>query len=270
MSRIGEKFKQLKKDGRKGFIAYITAGDPTLKATSELVKVFENEGVDFIELGIPFSDPLADGLVNQLAAMRALESGTTVNKILNVVSQIRKKSEVPIILFTYLNPILKYGLQNFARHAKNAGIDGVLALDLPPEEASDYKVTMKDHGLDTIFLVAPTSTPQRIEKISKEASGFIYCVSRTGVTGIRTEIPKEVPQLVQSIQQVSDLPVAVGFGISNPEQASQLSKVADAIVVGSAIVKQIEKNIGNPQFSKNILRFIKPLVRAVHSQGGNR
>lgn len=265
MSRIQNKFKELKNNGEKGLIAYITAGDPNLQTTLNLVKSFEEVGVDLIELGIPFSDPLADGLVNQLAATRALESGTNIIKIFDLVKTVRKKSEIPLIIFSYLNPILQYGFEKFAKDAQKAGIDGILILDLPPEEADEYKNTMQKFNLDTIFLIAPTSSDNRIEKIASLASGFIYCVSRTGVTGARGDLPVEAPALVQKIRNYSKLPVAVGFGISNPQQVKYLAKFSDAVVVGSAIVKKIEENTGRASLIKNVKSFTKNLSQVLHS-----
>ncbi|MBI1871408.1 MAG: tryptophan synthase subunit alpha [Chlamydiae bacterium] len=264
MKRIENKFFNLSKEGKKGLITYITAGDPGMRVTEDLVYAFDDLGVDGVELGIPFSDPLADGVVNQLAAQRSLKAGTTVHKVLDLVSRIRKKSEIPIVFFTYLNPILKYGLNGFARDASNAGVDGILVLDLPPEEASEYCQMMSNRAIDTVFLVAPTSSDERIKKISSFAKGFIYCVSRTGVTGMQSEISQEVPQLVGRIRKISSLPVAVGFGISGPEQVKALAQHADAVVVGSAIVKKIEENVSSPNLVKEVKKFVKTLVGAIH------
>jgi tryptophan synthase alpha chain len=264
LSRIQKKFQELKDKNEKGLIAYVTAGDPNIQTTLNLVKSFEETGVDLIELGIPFSDPLADGLVNQLAATRALESGTTIAKILDLVKTVRKKSEIPLIIFTYLNPVLQYGFKKFAKDAGKAGIDGILILDLPPEEAGEYKQTMIEFGLDTIFLIAPTSSEKRIKDIAALATGFIYCVSRTGVTGARGDLPVEAPVLVQKIRSVSNLPIAVGFGISTPKQVEYLSKFSDAIVVGSAIVKKIEENAGSKSLLKNVIAFTKQLSQVLH------
>ncbi|MBI1884453.1 MAG: tryptophan synthase subunit alpha [Chlamydiae bacterium] len=264
MSRIEKKFLELKKSGRKGLITYIAAGDPDLSKTIDLVKSFEDAGVDFVELGIPFSDPLADGAVNQMAADRALKSGTTLKKIFAAVIEIRKSVHLPIIFFTYLNPILKYGLENFAREAAQAGVDGVLALDLPPEESDEYKKLMNKHHLDTIFLVTPTSSIHRMKLIASKATGFIYCVSRTGVTGMQQEISKEVPSLIKRIKSVSDLPVAIGFGVSNGEQVRQLSKYADAVVVGSAIVKKIEENVSRSHLLGEVTNFVRDLAVGLH------
>lgn len=265
MSRIQKKFQELKDKKEKGLIAYVTAGDPDIQTTLKLVKSFEEVGVDLIELGIPFSDPLADGIVNQLAATRALKSGTTISKILDLVKTVRKKSEIPLIIFTYLNPVLQYGFRKFAKDARKAGIDGILILDLPPEEADEYKQTMNQFGLDTIFLIAPTSSEKRIREITSLATGFIYCVSRTGVTGARGDLPVEAPALVQKIRNFSMLPVAVGFGISNTRQVEYLSEFSDAVVVGSAIVKKIEESAGKKDLIKNVTSFAKQLSQVLHS-----
>lgn len=264
MNRIEQKFFILKNKNQKGLIAYITAGDPSLKMTEDWVVQFDRLGVDLIELGIPFSDPLADGAINQWAATRALASGTNVQKILQMTSRIRKKSDIPLILFTYLNPVLQYGYKKFAHDAARVGIDGVLALDLPVEESDEFQFQMNENGLKTIFLVTPTSSVSRIERIALKASGFIYCVSRTGVTGLQQKLPHEVPEIVAKIRKFTTLPIAVGFGVSGSDQAREISKSADAVVVGSAIVKKIEENIGKCGITKKVLTFVNQLVKAVH------
>jgi tryptophan synthase alpha chain len=201
-----------------------------------------------------------------MAATRALNEGVTVKKILNLVTRIRKKSQIPIILFTYLNPILKYGFKLFAKEAKQAGVDGILILDLPPEEADEYKKIMSGNEIDTIFLVAPTSSDVRVKKAAGQASGFIYCVSRTGVTGTQQKASEEVPALVQRIRSVSSLPIAVGFGISSAEQVAALSKISDAVVVGSAIVKRIEEHVSDPHLVQHVSKFVGRLARALREQ----
>ena len=264
MNRIDQQFALLKSQNKKGLIVYITAGDPSLKITQELVMRFCDRGVDFIELGVPFSDPLADGATNQLAAMRALKSKTNIKKILKIVDVLRRKITTPLIIFTYLNPILQYGYEKFARDSKKAGIDGVLVLDLPIEEADEFQFMMNRYNLKTIFLVTPTSELSRIKKIAAKASGFIYCVSRTGVTGLRKDLPKEVPGIIGDIRKFTPLPIAVGFGISGPVQAKAISKLAEAVVVGSAIVKKIEENIGKKDLIQKVSSFVEQLLRAVH------
>src|SRR6266704_7212163 len=218
MNRIEERFARLKRDGRKGFIVYIGAGDPNLGATRQLGVAFDKLGVDILELGVPFSDPLADGLVNQLAAQRGLESGTTPPKVLETVAAIRKESEIPIVLYIYFNLIHKHGLERFIQDAARAGVDGLLALDLPPEESGNYESLMRAAGLCNIYLVAPTTPDERIELIVKRGAGFIYYVSREGVTGMQTKVAETIAMMTAKIRAHTNLPIAVGFGISNPDQ----------------------------------------------------
>lgn len=239
MSRISDTFERLRIAGRKGFVAYITAGDPDLATTADLVREFARRGVDIVELGVPFSDPLADGPVNQEAAERALKAQTTVEGILRMVGDLRADVEIPLVLFTYLNPILKYGMARCIERCEEAGIDGILLLDLPPEEGNGYRRLMAEHGLDTIFLVTPTTTEERMRLIAGYASGFIYCVSRTGVTGEQERLSASIGAMTATIRCHTVLPVAVGFGVSSPEQVGQAAGQADAVVVGSAIVKRV-------------------------------
>ena len=242
MNRIVEKFAALKRDGKKGFIVYIGAGDPNLDATHELALAFDKAGVDILELGVPFSDPLADGLVNQLAAQRGLESKTTPPKVLQAVAAIRKQSQIPIVLYIYFNLIHKVGMEKFIIAAARAGVDGLLVLDLPPEESDNYEALMKKSGLCHIYLVAPTTPEKRMELIVKRGSGFIYYVSREGVTGMQSQVATNLASQVAKIRAHTNLPVAVGFGVSNPEQARLVAQNADAVVVGSAVVNQIAKH----------------------------
>src|SRR5580693_7350014 len=242
MNRIEERFARLKKDGQKGFIVYIGAGDPNLEMTRRLALAFDKIGVDVLELGVPFSDPLADGLVNQLAAQRGLESGTTPSKVLQTVADIRRESQIPIVLYIYFNLIHKHGLERFVRDAAAAGVDGLLALDLPPEESENYEAVMRDSGLCVIYLVAPTTPDDRIELIVKRATGFVYYVSREGVTGMQARVSDTIGSMVAKIRASTALPVAVGFGISDPEQARTVAASAEAIVVGSAVVNQIARH----------------------------
>src|SRR5580658_3877140 len=245
------RIQQLFDRRRKGvLVAYLTAGDPTPEATPGLVAALERGGADLIELGVPFSDPIADGPVIQRGSDRALKAGTTVAKVLAIAKKIRATSEIPLLLFTYLNPVLRYGLENLARDAKAAGIDGCLLTDVSVEEAEVYVNAMRAAGLDTVFLAAPTSTPERLKLIAKFSSGFIYLVSRTGVTGERAELSNALPPLINSTRAVSELPVAAGFGISTPEQAGAVAKIADGVVVGSAIVRLIEQNAGEAGLEK--------------------
>jgi tryptophan synthase alpha chain len=265
MNRIEECFARLKRDDKKGFIVYIGAGDPNLKATRELALAFDKAGVDILELGVPFSDPLADGLVNQLAAQRGLESGTTPPKVLETVAAIRKKSEIPIVLYIYFNLIHRIGLEKFIGDAAKAGVDGLLVLDLPPEESDNYEALMKKNGLCHIYLIAPTTPEERMEFIVKRGSGFIYYVSREGVTGMQKEIASNLAQQVSKIRAYTKLPVAVGFGVSNPQQAKLVAQNADAVVVGSAVVNQIAENGKSKDLVKRVGKFVKSLADAVKS-----
>jgi len=239
MNRIEERFQRLRQEGQKGFVVYIGAGDPDLDATHDLALAFDEIGVDVLELGVPFSDPLADGLVNQLAAQRGLDSGTTPGKLLQTVSRIRESSGIPIVLYVYFNLLHKWGLAEFVQTAAAAGVDGLLVLDLPPEESGDYESLMAAAGLCPIYLVAPTTPPDRVEFIVKRGKGFIYYVSREGVTGMQQTVSDTIGPMTQIIRQHTDIPIAVGFGISNPEQAAEVARNAEAVVVGSAIVNQI-------------------------------
>jgi len=241
MNRIDAAFTNLAETGRKGFIPYITAGDPSAEMTVALVRMLEEVGASVIELGVPFSDPLADGVVNQEAAQRALAAGMSMRGVLDIVREIRRSSEIPIVLFTYFNPVFKYGLEQFAEDASGAGIDGVLALDLPPEESDDYKPLLDAGGLATVYLIAPTSTDERVRLITEQATGFVYYVSRTGVTGMRATVDASVRPMVERIKRYTDKPVAVGFGISTRAQAAEIAACADAVVVGSALVKIVGK-----------------------------
>jgi tryptophan synthase alpha chain len=240
-TRIARRFGELAHSGELGLIAYVTAGDPSLPATEEIVLAAAQAGADVIELGVPFSDPVADGPTIQRASERALRSGTTLMGVLDLVGRLRAKSDVPLVLFSYFNPILQMGLGKFAETASANGADGVLATDLIPEEAGDYRGILRAHGLDTIFLAAPTSTDARLALIAASSSGFLYMISRTGVTGSREVLPEGLPALVRRARQVTTLPIAVGFGISLPTHVSVLGGIADAAVVGSALVAEIEK-----------------------------
>jgi tryptophan synthase alpha chain len=265
MNRIVEKFGQLKRAGKKGFIIYIGAGDPNLAATRELALAFDKAGVDILELGVPFSDPLADGLVNQLAAQRGLESKTTPPKLLETIVAIRRQSEIPIVLYIYFNLIHKVGLEKFIAEAARAGVDGLLVLDLPPEESDNYESLMKKSGLCHIYLVAPTTPEARMELIVKRGAGFIYYISREGVTGMQTKVAANLAEQVGKIRAHTNLPIAVGFGISNPEQAKIVAQNADAIVVGSAVVNQIAEHGKSPELVAKVSAFVRLLVAAVKS-----
>ena len=263
MNRIAAGFARLKRAGKKGFIVYIGAGDPNLEATRELALAFDQAGVDVLELGVPFSDPLADGLVNQLAAQRGLESGTTPPRVLATVAAIRKNSEIPIILYIYYNLIHRVGLASFIRDAAKAGVDGLLVLDLPPEESFNYEALMSKAGLCHIYLVAPTTPEDRIELIVKRGSGFIYYISREGVTGMQKQVASNLAQQIAKIRAHTKLPIAVGFGVSTPEQARVAAAAADAVVVGSAVVNQIALNGKSPDLVANVVNFVKSIAQAI-------
>jgi tryptophan synthase alpha chain len=263
MNRIVERFAQLKREGRKGFIAYIGAGDPDLNATRDLAVAFDKLGVDVLELGVPFSDPLADGLVNQLASQRGLESGTTPPRVLETVASIRKVSNIPIVLYIYFNLVHRYGMERFIQDAQAAGVDGLLILDLPPEEGAAYEWLMEKAGLSNIYLVAPTTPDDRMEFIAKRARGFIYYVSREGVTGMQTKVADSLSQMVAKIRNHTDLPIAVGFGISTAEQGRIVARSADAVVVGSAIVNQIAEARKSSDLLPHVTRFVEKLLEGV-------
>jgi tryptophan synthase alpha chain len=263
MNRIDERFAHLRKTGRKGFVVYIGAGDPNLDATRRLGLAFDRAGVDVVELGVPFSDPLADGLVNQLAAQRGLESGTTPPKVLETVAAIRKESQVPIVLYIYYNLLHRRGLQAFIRDAAQAGVDGLLVLDLPPEESENYEKLMDEAGLRHIYLIAPTTPEHRIETIATRASGFIYYVSREGVTGMQAKVSDTIADMVRKIRSYTQLPIAIGFGISNPDQARMVAMHGDAVVVGSVVVNQVAKFGKDADLVERVAQFVKSLVDAM-------
>ena len=256
-NRIDQCFAALRARNEKAFIAYICAGDPDLARTVDLALSLEKAGTDILELGVPFSDPLADGLVNQLAAQRALEAGATVPGVLDCIRQIRTRSQIPIVLYTYLNPIFQFGFDRFHREAAGAGVDGLLILDLPPEE------DQPSDGPFHIRLIAPTTPPERIQRICSRAAGFIYYVSREGVTGVQSSIASSLEERVAEIRNWTRLPVAVGFGISTAEQAREVAQIADAIVVGSAIVQKINESAAKSDLPGRIGEFVTPLVAAV-------
>jgi tryptophan synthase alpha chain len=239
-TRISRRFAQLRESGELGIVAYITAGDPSLDATLEYVLALAEAGADVIELGVPFSDPLADGPTIQRASERALKAGTTLAGVIELVARIRKISQVPLVLFSYYNPVLQMGLEKFAAAASAAGADGVLITDLTPEESAEYREILARHALDTVFLAAPTSDAERLAKIAAASSGFLYIISRTGVTGAKDAMPDDLPALLRRARNATSLPLAVGFGISLPGHVSMLGGLADAAVVGSALVSEIE------------------------------
>ncbi|MHB9028898.1 MAG: tryptophan synthase subunit alpha [Candidatus Latescibacterota bacterium] len=260
MNRIDQKFRDLKKHSRKAFIAYITAGDPSLEYTARLVLEFERRGVDIVELGVPFSDPIADGPVNQEAAQRALRREIGIGDVLETVRAIRRESQIPIIFFAYYNTIFSYGLEAFVNDAAEAGLDGALVLDLPPEEAGEYKRLMDARGLATIFLVSPITPEDRLRLIAKHASGFVYYVSQMGVTGERAEISESIPAMVSRIRALTGTPIAVGFGVSTPEHVRKIAGLADGVIVGSSIVRRIGERGEIPGFEREIGEFVGTLT----------
>jgi tryptophan synthase alpha chain len=261
-TRIAKQFAQLRAVGELGIVAFLTAGDPTLDATLEYVLALDKARADVIELGVPFSDPLADGPTIQRASERALKSGTSLAGVLDLVRRIRKTSQVPLVLFSYFNPIVQMGLETFAAAASGAGADGVLITDLSPEESEDYRRILHAHQLDTIFLAAPTSTDERLQKIAACTSGFLYLISRTGVTGAKDSLPDDLPALLRRTRSFTQLPIAVGFGISLPGHVSVLGGLADAAVVGSALVSEIEKATSTAAGSAALTDRIRTLKEA--------
>lgn len=272
MSRITETFALLKRDHRRGFIPFITAGDPDLETTHDLIVELAAAGATLLELGVPFTDPMADGPVIQRASERALLQNFGIAEILQIVAEARTQTEVPIILFSYFNPLLQFGVkaaddtsalpafEKLAREAQAAGIDGILVTDLVPEEAGEFATVLRAHDLDMIFLVAPTSTDERLQMVAERASGFIYAVSRAGITGARAEVSLEAEKLVNRVRRFSDLPVAVGFGISKPDQVADVWRYADAAVVGSALVAEIEQAASSADCVSRVGEFARQLI----------
>jgi len=256
MSRISETFIKLRKTGKKALIPYIMSGDPSLHATKKLIAGLEQAGADIIELGVPFSDPLADGPTIQRAHERALQNGITLRKVLPLVKEIRKTTQIPLILMTYYNPVFKFGVDDFVQKAVEAGVDGVIVPDLIPDEADELIDSARQHKLDTIFLLAPTSTQDRIKKVTRASTGFIYYVSITGITGGKLSVSGHMQETLSLIKKSSTKPVAVGFGISKPDEAAKVARLAEGVVVGSAIVKLISEG-------KNLDKFVKSLRKAV-------
>ena len=259
MGRIADAFTTLKRDGKTGFIPYITAGDPDLATTEQLLLTIAPHAT-LIELGVPFSDPMADGPVIQRASERALKHNFGLQDILDSAARARKQIDTPIILFSYYNPLLQFGLKRLAQAAKEAGVDGVLVTDLTPEESGEFETELQAHGLDMIFLIAPTSTDERLKLVAEHASGFIYAVSRAGVTGARDKVSEEAEQLVNRMRRFSSLPIAVGFGISNAAQVADVSRYADSVVVGSALVAEMERCIGTGELVRQVGEFLKRIT----------
>ncbi|MAS93232.1 MAG: tryptophan synthase subunit alpha [Verrucomicrobiales bacterium] len=264
-NRIDQRFASLQSEGKAAFVAYICAGDPDMDRTLGIMFALEEAGADVIELGIPFSDPMADGIVNQMAAHRALEAGADTHKVLDLIRKFRETSEVPIVLFTYLNPVYAYGFREFHSDFADAGADGVLLLDLPPDEASKNIELTDDGRLRHIRLIAPTTPAERIPVLAKASEGFIYYVSREGVTGEQTSLAEGIAENVAGIKAHSSVPVVVGFGISTPDQAAEVARAADGVVVGSAIVRQVEKHGSSEDVAEQVGAFVKPLVDGTKS-----
>lgn len=264
-NRIDQRYAALAAAGKTAFVAYICAGDPDMDRSLEIMFALERAGADVIELGVPFSDPMADGIVNQMAAHRALEAGATTRGVLELIRRFRERSETPVVLFTYLNPIYCYGFSRFHEDAAAAGADGILLLDLPPEEAVINQELIENSRLRHIRLIAPTTPAERIPQLAAASEGFIYYVSREGVTGAQTSLAEGIGENVAVIKSHTKVPVAVGFGISTPAQAAEVAKSSDGVVVGSAIVRQIEEYGSSPDVAARVEAFVKPLVDAVKS-----
>ncbi|MCQ9208427.1 MAG: tryptophan synthase subunit alpha [Omnitrophica bacterium] len=263
MNRIEQKFKELRQQKKKAFIAFITAGDPNLSTTKRLALEFSQVGVDILELGVPFSDPLADGPTIQAASQRALKNKVNLKDVLGLVKSLRQKTQTPIALLTYYNIIFRFGIKDFVKEAKASGVDGVIVPDLPVEEAGELIKAAKKKSLATIFLLAPTSDKQRIKKISASSSGFIYYVSLTGTTGVRKSLPRELIKQVRRIKRITSKPVCVGFGVSEPAQARWIARVADGVIVGSAIIKRIENNLGQSGLVPKVTKFVRGFREAI-------
>ena len=259
MSRIGQRFAKLRATSGKALICFLTAGDPDIETTKALALELEQAGADILELGAPFSDPLADGPSIQASSQRALKNGTTMSAVLGLVADIRKSSELPLVVMTYTNPVQRYGLARFAKDAESAGVDGVIMTDMPPEEADEWKPLADASGLDTIFLLAPTSPPARIESVARAASGFVYCVSRTGVTGAQTDLPEELQSMLTAIRAATDKPIVVGFGVSCSEHVRQVCQWADGAVVGSALVNLVAEHSADADLVSIAGRFVREL-----------
>jgi tryptophan synthase alpha chain len=266
-TRIDQCFAKLKQQDKKGFIAYLTAGDPDLALTEAHVLRLVDAGVDIVELGIPFSDPLADGRVNQESAARALESGTTLSKVLESVERLRTRTDVPLLCYCYMNLLYAPGFDRTIRKAVKAGVDGMLILDLPAEESADYSRQLAQVGLNNITLITPTSPDQRIKSIVQYASGFVYAVSRTGVTGMQAQLSNDAEDLLKRARACTDLPLALGFGISNPQQAAAAAQHADAVVVGSMIVQRLHEAGKSRKALKQVQDDVAAMVRAVKEDG---
>lgn len=265
MTRIADTFAALRARGEVGLVPFLTAGDPDLETSAALVREMVRRGADVIELGVPFSDPMADGPTLQRAAERALRAGTSLARVMDLVRSLRRSLDVPVLLFGYYNPIWRYGVARFAADAREAGVDGVLCVDLPPEEADELKRETDRHDLDMIFLLAPTSSPDRERAVLRRARGFLYYVSVTGVTGARDRLPADLDARVRRVRAASPVPVGVGFGIASPEAARRVAGVADAAVVGSAIAQIVERAAGQPDLVARVGAFVGQLKTALRA-----
>jgi tryptophan synthase alpha chain len=266
MNRIENKFTSLRANNEKALIVYLTAGDPSLDITKNLIFDLEKNGVDILEIGVPFSDPTADGPVIQAASQRSLKSGTTLDCVMKMIAEVRKVSEIPIVLFGYFNPIFAYGVKKFAQSARAAGVDGVLVVDLPYEEAKELRTYTDAVGIDFISLIAPTTDKARLKKIASRAKGFLYYISITGITGTAAPKIKNIKNDVENIRKITNLPIAVGFGISQPEQAKEIARFADGVVIGSAIVRLIDENKNNRDLAKIVSRYASDIKKALKSK----
>jgi tryptophan synthase alpha chain len=263
MSRISERFEYLRSKKEKALIVYLTAGDPSLAITKKLIMTLEKSGVDILEIGVPFSDPTADGPVIQAASQRALKNGTTLEGVLNLVEEVRQVSHIPIVLFGYFNPIFAYGVKTFARDAQKSGVDGILVVDLPPEEAQELRVYTDAVCIDFISLVAPTTGKERTRRIAAEAKGFLYYVSITGITGTAAPKIADIKTAIEKIRKITNLPIAVGFGISQPQQAREIGQFADGIVIGSAVMRLIDENRNNSDLIKIVADYVNEIKVAM-------
>jgi tryptophan synthase alpha chain len=267
LTPISAAFAACRKAKRAAFIAYVTGGDPDMEASGDVLAALAEAGADVLEVGVPFSDPIADGPVNQRAAARALEAGASVSGLLAMIAKRRARLGVPVVLFSYFNPIHARGLRRFAEQAADSGVDGVLCVDLPPEESEEYAGELHERGLDTIFLLAPTSTKPRIDRVGECSTGFAYYVSRTGVTGSRSRLPRELEREVKAVRRRLPLPLAVGFGISSPEQVAAVGKIADGVVVGSALVEVVERHGGSAGLAAAVGERARRLAAPLRSRG---
>ena len=270
MSRIEDKFQALRQKGEKALIPFVAAGDPSPETTLRLMRILAAAGADVVELGVPFSDPVADGPVNQAAYYRALNRGVTPADVLSMVADFRAENETPVALLTYYNPIFQSGCDRFASQAAASGVDGVIVVDLPVEEAAEWISACRSHGVDSVFLAAPTSSAARIKLIAENSTGFIYCVSRTGVTGARHRLPPDLERMIAGIRATTPKPLAVGFGISTPDQVEQVCRVADGAIVGSAIVEIIAVGAGEEQMAERVAGFVSELKSATRPAAGEK